>query len=435
MLRFFLHLLVLASVGFGVALWTVPLLLQERFSNDADVYYRDAVRGPLFTLGELLQAKDAGERAAELQRLAAHYGPALRLLAADAVQPSASEQQALRQFGILARNEQEDFYRLLPAHGSTPAQWLHLRLPSSPPLDPASAALAILLLVTVSAAFLLAWAWPTWRDLQRLAAASRRMGEGDLAARAQISPRSSVAPLARQFNQMGERIASLVARQRELTNDVSHELRTPIARLSFELDLLAVERDPQARQQLLREMRDDLRGLDDLVGELLFEARLEHAGDRLQLEDIDASGWLQTQLRQIRRDAQGSAIDCTLNGDVPSRVQLHPHYMGRAVLNLLRNALGHARSRVQLQLQLDDGQWQLRVCDDGPGIAVEDRQRVFQPFTRLDRSRQRDTGGVGLGLAMVARIVACHRGSVVVEDSALGGASFVMRWPVASAIR
>lgn len=112
------------------------------------------------------------------------------------------------------------------------------------------------------------------------------------------------------------------------------------------------------------------------------------------------------------------------------KVQLHPHYMGRATLNLLRNALGHAHSRIVLQLQQQDDHWQLRVCDDGPGIAAADRERVFQPFTRLDLSRQRTTGGVGLGLAMVARIVACHRGSVRVEDSALGGASFVVRWPI-----
>ncbi|KAG1390737.1 hypothetical protein G6F59_015103 [Rhizopus arrhizus] len=106
--------------------------------------------------------------------------------------------------------------------------------------------------------------------------------------------------------------------------------------------------------------------------------------------------------------------------------------MARATLNLLRNALAHARSRVRLQLQRDGDHWQLRVCDDGPGIAAAARERVFPPFTRLDLSRQRTTGGVGLGLAMVARIVACHPGSVRVEDSALGGASFVMRWPVAA---
>ncbi|HGM5883392.1 MAG: HAMP domain-containing protein [Stenotrophomonas maltophilia] len=432
MLRFFLRLLVLASIGFGVALWTVPLLLQERFSNDADAYYRDAVRGPLFTLGELLQGRDAAQREAELQRLAPHYGPALELLAADAVRPRAEEQRALEQFGLLARNEQQDFYRLLPGHAGAPAQWLHLRLPSSPPLDPASIALAVLLLVSVSAAFLLAWAWPTWRDLQRLGAASMRMGEGDLNARARISERSSVAPLARQFNQMGERIASLVARQRELTNDVSHELRTPIARLQFELDLLSAETCADARRQLLQEMREDLRGLDELVGELLFEARLEHVGRRLQQEHVDAPEWLQDQLRVISRDAQGSGVTCEVVECAPPQVQLHPHYMARATLNLLRNALAHARSRVRLQLQRDGDHWQLRVCDDGPGIAAADRERVFQPFTRLDLSRQRTTGGVGLGLAMVARIVACHHGSVRVEDSALGGASFVMRWPVAA---
>ncbi|KAF1016820.1 MAG: Sensor protein RstB [Stenotrophomonas maltophilia] len=202
-----------------------------------------------------------------------------------------------------------------------------------------------------------------------------------------------------------------MARQRALANDVSHELRTPIARLSFELDLLDAEASPAARAQLVQDMRDDLRGLDALVGELLLEARLEHAGTALP------------------RDARQAGITCQLAAADDGAVPLHPHYMGRALLNLVRNALAHARSQVQVQLRREGNHWQLQVSDDGDGIAVADRERVFEPFTRLDQSRQRATGGVGLGLSMVARIAACHGGHAAVQDSALGGAAFVICWP------
>lgn len=429
MLRFFLRLLLLCAVGFALGLWLVPLLLQGRFDERNDVYYQEAVRGQVYMLEERLAGLDGPARQAELARLQPHFGLGLALLEQAAVVPAPTDARQLQRFGFLSRDEQERFLLPLPAHGQTPAQWLQVSLPEGTMIDAwtwTQAALVLLLAVGVS---LLLWVWPTWRDLQRLRVVSRRMGEGDLQARAQISARSSVASLARQFNQMGEHIAALVARQRELTNDVSHELRTPIARLSFELDLLDAEADPGARRQLVQDMREDLRGLDGLVGELLLEARLEHAGRALPQERVDAAAWLDEQLQGLLRDAQPAGIQCHLAGDAPVQVQLHPHYMARAVSNLLRNALAHARSVVQLQLQQCGAHWELRVCDDGPGIAAADRERVFAPFTRLDQSRQRGTGGVGLGLSMVARIAACHGGQAVVEDSPLGGASFIIRWP------
>lgn len=429
MLRFFLRLLLLCAVGFAVGLWLVPALMQHRFEERNDSYYAEAVRGMASLLDERLAPLDAAGRAAELARLQPRFGLGLALLEQTGVAPAATDAVQLQRHGFLIRDEQERFLLPLPAHGHTPAQWLELRLPEGSMIDGwtwMQAALVLLLAVGLS---LLAWVWPTWRDLQRLRMVSRRMGEGDLQARAQVSPRSSIAPLATQFNQMGERIAGLVARQRALANDVSHELRTPIARLSFELDLLDAEASAAARAQLVQDMRDDLRGLDALVGELLLEARLEHAGMALPLERVQAAAWLRGQLQALQRDARLAGIACELAAADDGAVPLHPHYMGRALLNLVRNALAHARSQVQVQLRRDGSQWQLQVDDDGAGIAAADRERVFEAFTRLDQSRQRGTGGVGLGLSMVARIAACHGGHAAVQDSALGGAAFVIRWP------
>ncbi|MCH1994655.1 ATP-binding protein, partial [Achromobacter xylosoxidans] len=107
-----------------------------------------------------------------------------------------------------------------------------------------------------------------------------------------------------------------------------------------------------------------------------------------------------------------------------------PRNMTRALSNLVQNAVRYARERVEVALlPTCDGGFELIVDDDGPGIPPTDRERVFEPFIRLDESRDRGTGGAGLGLAIVQRVAASHGGSIRVCDSPLGGARFVLRWP------
>jgi two-component system sensor histidine kinase RstB len=104
-------------------------------------------------------------------------------------------------------------------------------------------------------------------------------------------------------------------------------------------------------------------------------------------------------------------------------------YLHRVLQNLVTNALRYADSRVVLRYQIQGDLAVLEVEDDGPGIAEEDRDRVFKPFSRLDESRQRKSGGYGLGLSIVQRIAEWHGGQVVVEKGAMGGALFRMTWP------
>jgi two-component system sensor kinase ParS len=113
----------------------------------------------------------------------------------------------------------------------------------------------------------------------------------------------------------------------------------------------------------------------------------------------------------------------------PAHVELHPRYMSRALLNLVQNAVRYASQRVDIELKATAAGYELLVDDDGGGIAEADRERVFEPFIRLDESRDRGTGGAGLGLAIVKRVAANHGGTIEIQDSPLGGARFVLRWP------
>ncbi|WYX10413.1 ATP-binding protein [Achromobacter xylosoxidans] len=237
------------------------------------------------------------------------------------------------------------------------------------------------------------------------------------------------------FNQMAERIAALIENQRSLTNAVSHELRTPLARLSFEVDMLGRGGLPPTHQHVLRDMRADISELESMVAELLVYARLERPTEEtVRLETVDTRDWLGEALAQVAHQAQARNVECRVADGHPPHVCLHPRYMSRALLNLVQNAVRYAHGRIDIALtHSPTGHFELIVDDDGPGIPVADRERIFEPFIRLDESRDRGTGGAGLGLAIVQRVAAGHHGSICVADSPLGGARFVLRWAAASA--
>lgn len=428
MLRFFLRLFLCMVAAIVAALLTVPKLFETAYTAEADVYYHDAVRGQFHTLVEALRPLSRTERAQHLAALAPHYGLGLALVEPDASDATAAERERLAAGRYVGRNDHTDYLVPIPATASEPAQWLHVTLPSSPAISGRMWIATIAVVAAIVAAFLLAWVWPTWRDLETLKAAAQRMGAGDLHARVDVSARSNVLEVAARFNTMAGRIAELVERQRELVNAVSHELRTPIARLTFALEIVANEADAGARDTLVRGMRDDVRELDALVAELLAHARLERRDVREPLQTLPARRWLDDVLATVARDAASAGIACRVVGEPPATVALDPHAMTRALVNLVRNAIRHAASTIEVALVYEAPGYVLVVDDDGPGIAPADRMRVFEPFTRLDDSRDRETGGFGLGLAIVASVAQWHGGTVAIDDAPLGGARFSVRW-------
>jgi len=281
------------------------------------------------------------------------------------------------------------------------------------------------------------WLWvrPVWRDLETLRQTARALGEGHFETRAPNARNQAFDLLTETLNGMAERIQRLIATQKELSSAISHELRTPIARMRFALEMLSEADDCTDRQRLMQMMDVDLDELDSLIDSSLTYARFEREQPELQLSSVELLPWIEDEVDSMR--ILGGAIQIAVDNSglpVGQRVELDQKSMPYAVTNLLRNAIKYAKSKIVISAEVVGDRICLHVDDDGIGIPPEERKRVFYAFTRLDRSRDRATGGYGLGLAIVRLVLEQHGGSATVEESPLGGARFTLSWPLLQSV-
>ncbi|NNG24558.1 ATP-binding protein [Telluria aromaticivorans] len=270
------------------------------------------------------------------------------------------------------------------------------------------------------------WSRSHWQGLQALSRVADEFGSGKLGARARMKPSEAVYPLAERINHMADRIEDLLEAQKSLLHSVSHELRTPIARLEFALELLdARAKDPDLSRRI-GAMEGDLRELNALVNELLDMSKLDSARN-LQAAPAPVAPVLRECTEMLPPSPH--QLDCVLAEDL-GELELDRRLLARAVCNLLRNAQKYATGRILLAATRNPHAVEITVDDDGPGIPEDEREKVFEPFYRLDRSRDRATGGFGLGLSIARKAVALHGGTVRAEASRLGGARFVITLPV-----
>jgi signal transduction histidine kinase len=288
----------------------------------------------------------------------------------------------------------------------------------------------IVALVTAAmCAILWRWMHPLWRDLESLTATTVRIGEGDFGARAEVAKSSLLAPIAEAFNRMSARVQALLRSHRDLEQGVAHELRTPLAQLKFDLELARSAATPADRDERFASMARDVVDLEELVGELLLLASLREAPPYAPSE-VPAAPLLDEVLRRAREEmrAAGRDVEIEAPGDVPASVRCDGKYLARALANVLRNAVRYARSRVSLSIERSASRTVITIDDDGPGVPPAERQRLFEPFTRVEGSRGRASGGVGLGLAIVKSVAEWHGGQALISDSPLGGARVTITW-------
>ncbi|RFP22717.1 two-component sensor histidine kinase [Duganella sp. BJB488] len=267
------------------------------------------------------------------------------------------------------------------------------------------------------------WSRRHWRGLLALSKVADDFGQGDLAARAEVRPASSIAPLAGRINDMAERIGLLMEARKNLLHSVSHELRTPIARLEFGLELLRERHadDDPALQKRIAAMETDVEELKTLVNELLSLTQLDQA-QSMPRQTFE----LAPLLRECTPPAHlHQRFNASIAGDL-GELQGDARLLARAVNNLLGNAAKYAVGRIVLSAARDGGALRIAVEDDGPGIPSEARERVFEPFYRLEREQDYAASGYGLGLAITAKAVQLHGGAIAVDDSPLGGARFTI---------
>ena len=275
------------------------------------------------------------------------------------------------------------------------------------------------------------WVRPVWRDLEALRKTARALGEGHFESRAPQARSPAFELLTETLNGMAERTQRLIAMQKELSSAISHELRTPIARMRFAVEMLPDADTADERERVRQMMSDDLEELDNLIDASLTYSRFEREQPELHLTRVDLEEWLNESVDAIRILGKSLelSVDCSA---LPhgQQVELDLKSMPYALTNLLRNAIKYAKSRIVVSAQVSANRVLIHVDDDGIGIAPDERQKVFSAFTRLDRSRDRATGGYGLGLAIVRLVLEQHEGSALADSSPLGGARFTLNWPL-----
>jgi len=232
--------------------------------------------------------------------------------------------------------------------------------------------------------------------------------------------------LARTMNRMLGRLEQAQGRQRRLVSDASHELRSPVAAIRQHAEVALAHPDRTTTAELAATvLAEDLR-LQRLAEDLLLLTRADEHTLALRRRPVDLDDLVFDEARRLR-DGTGLRVDTTAVS--AGRVDGDAAGLRRLLRNLGDNAARHAAGRLAFSLAERDGLVLLEVDDDGPGIPLADRARVFERFVRLDDARARDDGGSGLGLAIVAELAAAHGGTVAAAASPLGGTRVEVRLP------
>lgn len=320
-----------------------------------------------------------------------------------------------------------------PDHHGPPCQIRELRYPdgragsielfTAPPPPPpinTQAFLFVLVVVSVSSWLL---ARSLTRPLRRLSSTARAFGNGDLAARVGLARRDEFGDVARAFDEMAEHVTELLRAEKELLANISHELRTPLARIRVALDI-ASEGDADTARESLVDIGGDLDELERLITDVLTAARLD-LGDGsspigippLRRQEINVAELLAQSTTRFHSAHPDRPLHVVIEPDLPL-LDGDPVLLRRVVDNLLENAHKYTEREtvaIDLVARARDGV-EIEVLDRGIGISASDLPQIFRPFFRADKSRTRATGGLGLGLALVRRIVDAHGGRITIES-------------------
>lgn len=232
--------------------------------------------------------------------------------------------------------------------------------------------------------------------------------------------------LARTMNEMLGRLEDAANRERAFVGNASHELRSPLAAFRTQLEVATAHPEGADWPSLAASLLADTNRMEGMVHDLLFLAR-DDAEDTRPMKPVDLDDVVLEEVARMRTTCPVEVHTENVGG---APLLGHSDDLGWLVRNLLDNACGHASSRVDVSLETTEDQVELTVADDGPGVAPEDRPRIFERFYRADPVRNRHTSGTGLGLAIAISVAEAHGGTIRLLDDDGRGARFVVSLPV-----
>ena len=276
------------------------------------------------------------------------------------------------------------------------------------------------------------------KPVVRLRQATQKLAAGDLSARAgafKTHRRDEIAELVRDFDSMAGRLQTMVEAQSRLWNDISHELRSPLARLTVALELARQRSGPEAASALERIDLESSR-LNELIGRLLTIARIESGEESMAKPELHLPELVDQIAEDAEFEAQSRNCHVKLKTTDDLIVKGNESLLRSAIENVVRNAIRYTSegSNVEIFLTHEDGTAILTVMDSGPGVPADALDKMFRPFYRVDDARGRQTGGVGLGLAIAERSIRLHGGTVKAVNREAGGLMVEIRLPLASPV-
>jgi two-component system sensor histidine kinase CpxA len=295
----------------------------------------------------------------------------------------------------------------------------------------AAATLAIALAVSTVICFFLTR--HLVRPIDRLRQATREVAAGNLGVR--MLPRlkgrqDDLALLAADFDTMAERVQSLLESKQQLLRDVSHELRSPLTRLQLALSLARREAGGVERQLTRIECEADR--LEQLIARILKLVRLERPASAFQGVAVDVGKLLEMIAQDVAIEADARSCSVSVHADEGLEVAGDPELLRSAFENVIRNAVRYGPSGTAVAITAGRRDAiEVAVRDHGPGVPEKDLKLIFEPFYRVDAARDRALGGEGLGLAIAARAIAVHGGSIEAHNAPGGGLEVAMRLPAA----
>ncbi len=328
------------------------------------------------------------------------------------------------------------------------AWWFIIRVPLRPPPGPGGMSL-VLRTDSLRAGGLLPdftpWLWGTagvlllasllWlpfvrsltRSIARMKQATSRIAAGEFDVSVPDKRRDELGELAAGINAMAARLSGFVTGQKRFLGDIAHELCTPLARMQMAGAALE-QRAPEELKPRLADLNEEVEAMSQLVGELLDFSRAGLAPQSIALTDTPLLPLIEQMLAREAVPADRVTVQ------VPPELAAHVHagLLARAAGNVVRNSLRYAGPEVHLEItaRRDDNVVLLTIADNGPGVPAESLPKLFDPFYRLESARDRASGGVGLGLAIVRTCVEACRGSVTAQQRPDGGLAIVFRLPV-----
>ncbi len=323
-------------------------------------------------------------------------------------------------------------YLIMPLESCQQLLYVRYEQPVGPLIPPASMVWGTIIVLMIMLVTALGLILPTILRIQKYESVCETVAKGNYAARCNDKRNDTLGLLARHIDEMTVSIQNNFDRQKLLLQAVAHEMRTPLARVRFSLEMLDIPEDDEMRMARLKSIDEDLEEVDALIKELNYFNYVDAGNGRQYFEENDVGEMIRVAIKKcsptlakFNLSVEGlEQADWTLMVDAKS--------FRHVIVNLLENAQRYAKENIAIIVQKSDDKKYLNISveDDGPGIPVESRKLVLEPFASVDKSRNKAHSGFGLGLAIVDRTIKVHKGNFLIEDSKLGGCRMLTQWPL-----